>query len=190
MLAHAPTASHGGTSLDPGVPFFMGEGRFVLMDPVLPLSRLLSGGQTGADRAALDFAIERGLPHGGWCPRGRLAEEGVIDARYHLRETPSADYSQRTEWNVRDSDGTVIFSIHPELTGGSRFTREVAERLGKPCLHLSGERGITDSARALRDFVRENQIQVLNVAGPRRSQEPEVGAFVKAVLEEALGPPA
>ena len=72
---------------------------------------ILSGGQTGADRAALDFAIEYGLPHGGWCPRGRLAEDGPIDERYELTETPSHRYAQRTEWNVRDSDATVVFSI-------------------------------------------------------------------------------
>ena len=72
---------------------------------------ILSGGQTGADRAALDFAIEFGLAHGGWCPRGRLAEDGPIDERYDLTETPSRRYNQRTEWNIRDSDATVVFSI-------------------------------------------------------------------------------
>ena len=75
---------------------------------ILP-ERIVSGGQTGADRAALDWAIERGIPHGGWCPRGRRAEDGRIDRRYALRETPAHDYQQRTRWNVRDSDGTLIF---------------------------------------------------------------------------------
>ena len=75
------------------------------------IEKIISGGQTGADCAALDFAIEHGIPHGGWCPGGRLAEDGPIDARYQLKETPSANYTQRTEWNVRDSDGTVVFSI-------------------------------------------------------------------------------
>ncbi len=84
------------------------------------LQKIISGGQTGADRAALDFAIARGIPHGGWCPRGRLAEDGTIPALYQLSETPGPDHAQRTEWNVRDSDGTVIFSIAPALTGGSR----------------------------------------------------------------------
>ena len=74
-------------------------------------TRIVSGGQTGADRAALDWAIARRIPHGGWCPQGRKAEDGVIEAKYHLTETPSADYIQRTEWNVRDSNGTVVFSI-------------------------------------------------------------------------------
>jgi predicted Rossmann-fold nucleotide-binding protein len=81
--------------------------------------KIISGGQTGADRAALDFAIKHGMPHGGWCPQGRIAEDGPIDAKYQLHETPSADYVQRTEWNVRDSDGTVIFSVGKELSGCS-----------------------------------------------------------------------
>ena len=73
--------------------------------------KIISGGQTGADRAALEFAIKQGIPHGGWCPKGRRSEDGQIDAKYQLQETPSSNYLQRTEWNVRDSDGTVIFSI-------------------------------------------------------------------------------
>ena len=81
------------------------------------VERMVSGGQSGADRAALDFAIEADIPHGGWCPRDRLAEDGPIDARYRLDETPDRDYVQRTEWNVRDSEGTVIFSIAERLVG-------------------------------------------------------------------------
>jgi hypothetical protein len=77
------------------------------------VEKIVSGGQSGADIAALDFAIERGIPHGGWCPRGRKAEDGTIDPRCNLQETPSGDYIQRTEWNARDSDGTVVFSIAP-----------------------------------------------------------------------------
>src|SRR2546428_7239726 len=99
------------------------------------IEKIISGGQTGADRAALDFAIARGIPHGGWCPRGRLAEDGVISDRYQLTETPSANSAQRTEGNVRDSDGTVIFSIGPKLTGGSKQTAEFARQHRKPCLH-------------------------------------------------------
>src|SRR4051812_41309778 len=98
---------------------------------------IISGGQTGADRAALDFVIEHGLSHGGWCPRQRRAEDGVLLAKYLLHETPSSHYSQRTEWNLRDSDATVVFSIKARLTGGSRLTFELAKRLGKPVLHLS-----------------------------------------------------
>ena len=86
------------------------------------LAKIISGGQTGVDRAALDVAIAMGIPHGGWCPKGRRAEDGTIPARYHLAETRSAAYRQRTEWNVRDSEGTVIFTISPVLIGGSMGT--------------------------------------------------------------------
>jgi predicted Rossmann fold nucleotide-binding protein DprA/Smf involved in DNA uptake len=155
---------------------------------VRPNIAIISGGQTGADRAALDFAIAHGISHGGWCPRQRRAEDGVIPAQYLLRETPSSHYSQRTEWNVRDSDATVVFSIKPRLTGGTRLTFELARRFGKPVLHLS--RDEADAAAAgdeLRAFVKEGRVRTLNVAGPRASQEPEIGAFVRAVLTAALG---
>jgi hypothetical protein len=148
---------------------------------------IISGGQTGADRAALDFAISRGLSHGGWCPRQRRAEDGVIPAHYLLRETPSSHYSQRTEWNVRDSDATVVFSIKPRLTGGTRLTFELARRLGKPVLHLSrDEADATAAVGGLRAFIEDGSVRTLNVAGPRASQEPEIGDFVRAVLTAAF----
>src|ERR1700754_3171011 len=96
---------------------------------VLPNITIISGGQTGADRAALDFALALGISHGGWCPRQRRAEDGVIPDQYLLSETPSSHYSQRTEWNVRDSDATVVFSIRSGLTGGTRLTFELARRI-------------------------------------------------------------
>ena len=92
------------------------------------IAKLVSGGQTGADRAGLDAAIELGLSYGGWCPNGRRAEDGTIPARYALAETPSANCLQRTEWNVRDSDGTVVFTLGEAATGGSRKTVEIARR--------------------------------------------------------------
>ena len=92
------------------------------------IRKIVSGGQTGADRAALDWAIEHGIPHGGWCPAGRRAEDGVIAARYHLLKTPKHDYEQRTRWNVRDSDATLVVSLSPELAGGSLATRRWAEK--------------------------------------------------------------
>ena len=88
---------------------------------------------------------------------------------------------------MRDSDGTVIFSIKPELRGGSLFTQQVTERLGKPCLHLSRENGIEEATRCLHGFIEENRIAVLNVAGPRASQEPEVGQYVQDVLNRLFG---
>jgi Circularly permutated YpsA SLOG family len=145
---------------------------------------IVSGGQTGADRAALDWALAHGIPCGGWCPKGRLAEDGPIDFQYPLKETPSECYSERTEWNVRDSDATVIFSIAAELTGGSKETLELARQHHKPCLHLHSR--LPDGAGQLRTFLEKNNVKVLNVAGPRRSHEPAVGQFVQRLLDEVL----
>lgn len=151
--------------------------------------KIVSGGQTGADRAALDWAIEHGLEHGGWCPRGRRAEDGAIPPRYRLAETPTDRWEQRTEWNVRDSDGTVILTLAETLTGGSLTTAECARGLGRPCLHVS-ERADGDGAAAkVRRFVSDHAIRTLNVAGPRASGEPGVGRFVRATLEAAFGAP-
>jgi len=151
-----------------------------------PAFKIISGGQTGADRAALDWAISHGVPHGGWCPQGRLAEDGVIPGRYELKETLEADYAQRTEWNVRDADATVIFSLQRELSSGSLFTGQRAVALGKPWLHLHRGLGVEEAAERLRVFLRAHEVRVLNVAGPRLSQEPAVGAFVQAVLQRAF----
>jgi hypothetical protein len=148
------------------------------------IQKIISGGQTGADRAALDFAIAHGIPHGGWCPRGRLAEDGTIPLCYQLSETPGSDSVQRTEWNVRNSDGTVIFSIAPVLAGGSQQTAEYARRHQKPCLHLSRERDGKAAVSKLLDLLVEREIRNLNVAGPRQSQEPEVAEFTRETLEE------
>ena len=155
-------------------------------DGSTPIS-IVSGGQTGADRAALDWAIAHGIEHGGWCPRGRRAEDGAIAARYRLRETPSDRYEQRTQWNVRDSDGTVILTLAAALTGGSRTTAECAEALGRPCLHVSRAADGDGAADAVRRFVETHRIRVLNVAGPRASGEPDVGEFVRSTLDRALG---
>src|ERR1043166_1868000 len=95
-----------------------------------------SGGQTGVDRAALDVALEWGVPCGGWCPRGRRAEDGPINPRYPLVETPWVGYPQRTEWNVRDSDGTLILT-RGEADRGTALTIELASRYQKPCLVLA-----------------------------------------------------
>jgi len=151
------------------------------------LSKIISGGQTGADRAALDWAIKRGKAHGGWCPKGRKAEDGTIDWRYNLVETPSEDYSQRTEWNVRDSDGTAVFSIRRELRGGSLLTVEIAGQYNKTVIHLCARDERTNHAQELRSFIEEFGISVLNVAGPRESDEPGVCRFVSRVLDRTLG---
>jgi len=151
--------------------------------------KIVSGGQTGADRAALDFAIHHGIAHGGWCPAGRLAEDGPIDACYQLKETPSRDSVQRTEWNVRDSDGTVVFSVATVLTDGSKKTVDFANEHNKPVLCISRQDGSASPEQALLRFIDCHGIKVLNIAGPRASKEPEVAAFVKAVLDKVWAAP-
>ena len=148
------------------------------------IERILSGGQTGADRAALDWAIRRGIAHGGWCPRGRRAEDGPIAPRYVLIETPSRDYEQRTRWNVRDSDGTLIVSRSPALTGGSAFTARCAERLAQPWLHVHPG---ADDPQAIRAFLERHRIRTLNVAGPRTSTDSQIYDYAIEVLERAFG---
>jgi len=125
------------------------------------------------------------MPHGGWCPKGRKAEDGEIATSYQLQETPSHNYVQRTEWNVRDSDGTVVFSIAAVLTGGSKKTVLLARKHRKPVLHLSRNGGHLSPEQELLRFLGENRIRVLNVAGPRASKEPKVADFVKEVLDKA-----
>jgi hypothetical protein len=130
------------------------------------LKQVVSGGQTGVDRAALDVALEAGIPCGGWCPRGRTAEDGRLPSRYPLWETPSDSYAQRTEWNVRDSDGTLILT-RGDLEGGTALTEKCAGKLGKSCLiiDLAG----APAPELVLDWLREHRIGVLNVAGPRES---------------------
>lgn len=163
-------------------------------DSPLSVITYISGGQTGADRAALDFAIEHGLPHGGWCPRGRRAEDGPIDMRYELEENDSFNYEVRTRQNIEDSDGTVVFSISHQTTGGTALTMRFARELEKPLLHLARDAhplfGTAEAIRAdagsLCDFISTHQIRRLNVAGPRASQEPTVATYVWSVLAVAL----
>jgi hypothetical protein len=146
------------------------------------ISKLVSGGQTGADRAALDVALKHALPHGGWCPKGRKAEDGPISSGYLLAESSSGNYLQRTEWNARDTDGTVIFTMKPAVSGGSKRTVEFAQKHVKPWLHLYPQME-REPSEVLLEFVEKHQIQTLNVAGSRGSKEPELHAWVCEVLE-------
>jgi hypothetical protein len=148
------------------------------------IEKLVSGGQTGADIAALDVALHYNFPHGGWCPKGRLSLDGTISAKYLLSETPSAGYLQRTQWNVRDSDGTVVFTFSNVSTGGSLKTIGFAKKHGKPCLHLS--KGCHDAEVRLQKFVDEHKIKTLNVAGSRESKDPGIYEWVKRLLADAF----
>lgn len=149
--------------------------------------KIVSGGQTGADRAAFDTALSLGLEIGGWVPRGRRAEDGRIPDRYTgLRETDSDEYAVRTEWNVRDTDSTLILGFGP-LSGGTELTRELAARMGRPHLVLDLERADPDeAAETIRAWLGERETPVLNVAGPRESEAPGIGAACRAVLTKAL----
>jgi len=149
--------------------------------------RIVSGAQTGVDRAALDVALELGIPCGGWVPLGRIDESGRIPDRYpNLRETASADWDERTEANVRDSDGTLILSCGP-LTGGSAYTERVADRLGRPCLHLDlAGRSRTEAVAEARAWLVREAVEVLNVAGPRASKDPGLSHAVVQVLRGVL----
>ena len=131
------------------------------------------------DRAALDVALELCIACGGWCPRGRLAEDGPIDPRYPLRETPSADYAQRTEWNVRDSDGTLILT-RGRPTGGTAQTVDYAQQLGKP--YLVVDLAQPADPRAVRAWLARKNIHILNVAGPRESKAPGIAQEARAWL--------
>jgi predicted Rossmann-fold nucleotide-binding protein len=144
---------------------------------------LTSGGQTGVDRAALDVALELGLRCGGWCPKGRRAEDGVISARYLLRETPSDDYAQRTEWNVRDADATLVLT-RGEPTEGTALTIELAARHQKPCLVV--DLNAEPQPQAVADWVARHRPRTLNVAGPRESKSPGIYERARAFLREAL----
>ena len=146
---------------------------------------LVSGGQTGADRAALDVAIRHNLPHGGWCTAGRKAEDGPIGGQYKLSETPSAQYIQRTEWNVRDSDGTVVFTFAEQATGGSLRTIQFARKRGKPCLHIWPS-SYQQPALNLQRFVALHKIKRLNVAGSRESKNPGIYRWAVDVIEDAF----
>ena len=147
------------------------------------IKKIISGAQTGADRAALDFAINNDIPHGGWVPKGRLAEDGVIGPHYNVTEAPSENYGRRTELNVIDADGTLIIS-HGELAGGSALTRKLAEKYGKPCLYVDLHH--TPEFQATLDiahWITSNRIGVLNVAGPRASSDPRIYGAVMNILE-------
>ena len=149
--------------------------------------KIISGGQTGVDRAALDVAMTLGLPHGGWCPRGRMAEDGRIAERYQLRETESWEYPVRTEQNVIDADATLILCCGA-LRGGTELTYRMTCKHRRPCLQIDLDHPPTPANVA--QWLRECRVETLNVAGPRESQSPGIyqraGDFLRAALEPVV----
>lgn len=172
--------------------FLDNSGKLNLMEAVFGekgegavFEKIISGGQTGVDRAALDVALDLGLPRGGWCPKGRRAEDGPIPARYPLKETGAAQYPVRTEWNIRDSDGTLVLAYGP-ARGGTALTLKLARRHKKPLLVIDLRQN--GFAGTVREWGEKNRIKILNVAGPRESEAPGIYGLACQFLREVLVP--
>lgn len=149
------------------------------------LEKIISGGQTGADRAALDAALEHGFPIGGSCPAGRKAEDGPIDPHYLLKEI-AGGYRARTRQNVKDADGTAVF-YSGYLGGGTEQTVAFCIRANKPYKLLDIELvSVEHATDAVLSFISDYDVQVLNVAGPRQSGCPAVYDFVKNTLGQMI----
>jgi hypothetical protein len=144
---------------------------------------LVTGGQTGVDRALLDWTLEHGIRHRGWCPRGRLAEDGPLPQEYRLRQTSTAEYSERTRLNVRDSDATLILNEGP-MEGGTWLTLEFAESLQRPVQVLQLDDPTIDAPRAILDWLQQGHFASVNVAGPRESSRPGIYQRVFQLLDE------
>lgn len=147
--------------------------------------KIVSGGQTGVDRVALDVAIEWGIPHGGWCPAGRRAEDGVIPDEYDLTETASRNYAVRTEQNIVDSDATLVFYCDV-VSGGTSLTIALAKKQNKPLLAIDVGSSLFSVAEQIENWIAEHSIQVLNIAGPRLSSSPELPDRIRPILNAVL----
>ena len=153
--------------------------------PHWQIEKIVSGGQTGVDRAALDVAIFLDIPHGGWCPQGRRAEDGSIPDTYVLRETVQRDYAVRTERNIIDSDGTLIL-FRAKTSGGTDLTRKLALKHRRPLLCVDLEHpGEVDVSQVYR-WIEDQQINVLNIAGPRESSCQGIGKQAERFLVDVL----
>jgi hypothetical protein len=145
-----------------------------------PRQKVISGGQTGVDRAALNAAVYVGLPIGGWCPKGRLAEDGRIPESYPLQECSLPGYPVRTRANVSDSEGTLVIVRGESYGRGTQLTLRCAQELGKPYLLIDLSQPAADNA--VLSWLREKRIKVLNVAGPRESGSPGIQAEAEDFL--------
>ena len=140
----------------------------------MKICKIISGGQTGVDRAALDATIENNIPYGGWCPKGRKAENGIIPDKYLLEEAFTDDYSERTKLNIRDSDGTLVlvYKIPVDVNNGTILTINYAQKEKKPLLVVALDN--CDLVNIVIQWIDEHSIEVLNIAGPRESQSPGI----------------
>ena len=150
------------------------------------IKKIISGSQTGADRAALDAAIKMGVDHGGWIPKGRKTEDGVLPDKYQIQEMPTTSYPKRTEKNILDSDGTLILS-YGKLTGGSALTRKLAKKHSKPWVHVDLDKlPLPDAVGIVKTWIVQYNIEVLNVAGPRASKSPSIYDETVKILERVI----
>lgn len=147
--------------------------------------KVVSGGQTGVDRAALDVALAMGVEVGGWCPRGRWAEDGPIPEHYPLSETKSTDAHVRTQRNVEASTATLVLTRGSPM-GGVRYTVEIAESIRRPLLMIDLNDGAPDHIQAIATWLDQVRPAVLNVAGPRESGAPGVSEQTKHLLKRAF----
>ena len=152
--------------------------------PPHPIVVVMSGGQTGVDRDALDWALAVGFPCGGFCPAQRLAEDGRIADRYPLTELASRTYPPRTRKNIATSDGTLIFASSPRLEGGTALTAEIAGAMGKPLMIVCPDE--KDAAERVRRWTSDHRVFWLNVAGPRASKGVKLTSLVQATLTGAF----
>ncbi|UBM61426.1 putative molybdenum carrier protein [Candidatus Sulfidibacterium hydrothermale] len=155
------------------------------MTDLIKSRRIISGGQTGVDRAALDFAIEHGITCSGWCPKGRRAEDGTIPEHYPLKETESRYYSERTKRNVQESDGLLVFLLDKPDTGTFEAI-DYAEKYDKPVYVVHLTMNIEDQQTGLLNMLEENHIEAVNIVGPRESNSPGIYQKTKDFLDHLL----
>jgi hypothetical protein len=150
------------------------------------LKKIITGGQVGADQAALDAAIKCNFPHGGWIQKGRKTQSGILPEKYHLKEMSVSGYKERIEQNVIESDGTVIIS-HKDLSGGADYSRQMAKKHNRPCLHIDLSKTPAAIASAeINTWIIENTIEVLNVTGSRASEDGDVYKDTVYIIESAI----
>jgi hypothetical protein len=149
------------------------------------ITKIISGAQSGVDRAALEFALKFNISHGGWIPKGRIAEDGPLPEKYQLPEMPTSSYPKRTEQNVIDSDGTLIFS-RGKPTGGTEYTRNMVLKHKKQLVHIDLNLETSyDAAYRILSWIEFYHINILNVAGPRASKDPAIYNDVFKILDMA-----
>lgn len=146
--------------------------------------KIVSGGQTGVDRAALDFALSAGIPCDGWCPAGRISEDGTIPLRYPLTETGTSGYPERTRKNITHSDGTLILTLHHKMDRGTVLTRKLCEMEARPCLIIEMTDDIYLARKNISEWMLRHSIVTLNIAGCRESFCPGIRSCTERFLRD------